>query len=75
MFGLLLSHLIRDKTHHTKAFSKPESYSSQVVLLKAGEILLQRSKTKVLHERLACEKHIAIHSNMGHQLLRRVLLG
>lgn len=46
-----------------------------MVLLKAGEILLQRSKTKVLHERLACEKHIAINSNMGHHLLVKGMEG
>lgn len=42
------------------------------MVLKAGEILLQRSKTKVLHERLACLKHISINKNMGHRLWRKV---
>lgn len=40
--------------------------------IKAGEILLQRAKTKVLHERLACLKHIIINNNMGHRLWRKV---
>jgi len=58
---------------HEKAIpTASESDSSQVVLLKAGEILLQRSKTQGSNPRLACVKHIAINSNMGHQLWRKV---
>lgn len=49
-----------------------ESYSSQVVLLKAGEILLQRSKTKGVRSSTTCLWKIAMNFYMGHQLWRKV---
>lgn len=68
IFGL--PHPIRDKTHRTNWKSYSHCFGILLFIGGAtkGEILLQRSKTAVLHERLACLKHIVINSNMGPRL-------
>ena len=68
MFGLQLSHLIREKTHHTRMLSFSKLFPPlsillflQVVLLKAGEILCSCTKVKgEFLRRLACEKSLFI---------------
>lgn len=66
IFGLQLSHPIRDKTHRTNWKSYSHCFGIWLFTGGAtkGEILLQRSGS---NPRLACVKHIAFHSNMGHQ--------